>query len=272
MTIADLNFKEMRTQYSFESILQMLDIQNLKTGNDKISGPCPICNRNSFKITPSKALCNCFTAGCPAHGDVISLVAAVRGYEGPAGMRKAGEDIVAHFGAATAQRTAPTVTARNSSPQPRPEKVEARPPLDYLVFNQIVEGLGLTEEICQAWGAGYADRGGMKTRFAIPVRDRHGEYIRNNTGHVQYVGVAVNKEQSPYLHTVNGFDPSGIIFGADRVQAGELYLVSDPLQVLLAYQNGVENVVSFLGPITAQNLEQLASLMDEKKCDTIELH
>ena len=262
----------MRTKYSFESILEMLNIKNLKAGNDKISGPCPVCNRNSFKITPSKALCNCFTSGCTAHGDIISLVAAIKRYEGAAGMRQAAEDINAYFVGGNVPRTVPTATARNTSPQPRPEKVEARPPLDYLVFNQIVEGLGLSAETCQSWGAGYADRGGMKTRFAIPVWDRHGEYIRNNTGHVQYVGVAVNKEQSPYLHTVNGFDPSGIIFGADRVNAGELYLVSDPLQVLLAYQNGVENVVSFLGPITAQNLEQLASLMDEKKCDTIELH
>ena len=271
-TVADLNFKELRQQYSFESILLMLDITNLKASNDKISGPCPICNRNSFKITPSKGLCNCFTSGCSAHGDIIALVAAVKRYEGPAGMRKAAEDIVAHFGATSAPRTVLKITPHNSSPQPRPEKVEAMPPLGYLKFSQEAEGLGLTQESCNEWEAGYADRGGMRGRFAIPLKQKDGEYIRNATGHIQYVGVAVDKKQSPYLLTVNGFDPSGVIFGADRVRAGELYLVSDPLQVLLAYQNGVENVVSFLGPITAQNLEQLSSLMDEKKCDTIELH
>ena len=47
---------------------------------------------------------------------------------------------------------------------------------------------------------------------------------------------------------------------------GELYLVRDPLDVLKAFENGIENVVSFLTEgITAQQLEQLASFMDEKK-------
>lgn len=273
MSGSSLNFKAMRQQYSFESILQMLNINNLKATHDKLSGVCPVCKRNSFKVTPSKNLCNCFTPGCPAHGDQIGLVAAVKGYEGASGMRQAADDIVQHFGPAPgAQKRTVVITARNSSPEPRPEKAEAMPPLDYLKYSQEVEGLGLSQETCTAWEAGYADKGGMRGRFAIPLKAKDGGYIRNATGHIQYVGVAVAKEQSPYLHTVNSFDPSGVIFGADRVQSGELYLVADPLQVLLAYQNGVENVVSFLGPITAQNLEQLASLMDEKKCDTIELH
>ena len=68
-----------------------------------------------------------------------------------------------------------------------------------------------------------------------------------------------------------GFDPHSVIFGAHKVQAGELYLVRDPLQVLTAYEAGVENVVAFLTTITAQQLEQLASLMDEKKVETVEL-
>jgi len=55
------------------------------------------------------------------------------------------------------------------------------------------------------------------------------------------------------------------------VQAGELYLVREPLQVLTAHESGVENVVSFLAPITAQSLETLAALMDEKKVETVEL-
>jgi hypothetical protein len=42
--------------------------------------------------------------------------------------------------------------------------------------------------------------------------------------------------------------------------------------VLKAFENGIENVVSFFTDgITAQQLEQLASLMDEKKMDTLSL-
>jgi hypothetical protein len=58
---------------------------------------------------------------------------------------------------------------------------------------------------------------------------------------------------------------------ASRIQSGPLYLVRDPLQVLAAYENGVENIVSFLSDITAQSLVMLTSLMDTVGCETVEL-
>jgi hypothetical protein len=61
-----------------------------------------------------------------------------------------------------------------------------------------------------------------------------------------------------------------VIFGADRVKEGELYLVRDPLDVLTAYQSGVENVVAFLAPITAQQVEMSAALMDAAHCTAVE--
>jgi len=51
-----------------------------------------------------------------------------------------------------------------------------------------------------------------------------------------------------------------------------LYLTLDPLHVLTAFENGVENVVSFLTEsISAEQLQVLAALMDEKGCTTVEL-
>jgi DNA primase len=48
--------------------------------------------------------------------------------------------------------------------------------------------------------------------------------------------------------------------------------VRDPLDVLLAHQNGIENVVAFLTEtMSAQQLEMLSGLMDEARCDTVEL-
>jgi hypothetical protein len=86
-----------------------------------------------------------------------------------------------------------------------------------------------------------------------------------------YVGIAMSEETSPRLHFPNGFDPHSVIFGADRVKERELYLVRDPLDVLTPYQSGVENVVAFLAPITAQQVEMLAALMDSAHCETAEL-
>ena len=50
------------------------------------------------------------------------------------------------------------------------------------------------------------------------------------------------------------------------------YLTRDPLEVLTAYENGVENVVSFLtDTIQPLQLEMLASLMDQRGCYSVEL-
>ncbi|MEQ1522498.1 MAG: hypothetical protein ABL936_14605 [Aestuariivirga sp.] len=80
------------------------------------------------------------------------------------------------------------------------------------------------------------------------------------------------KDESQTLIFPNGFQPGKVIFGSHLARAGLLYLVRDPLQVLTAFESGVENVVAFLTDgISAQQLEMLASLMDERHCETVEL-
>jgi hypothetical protein len=54
------------------------------------------------------------------------------------------------------------------------------------------------------------------------------------------------KNESPMLLFRSGFDPHSMIFNPHRVAEGELYLVSDPLDVLKAFEKGIGNVVSFL--------------------------
>src|SRR5271170_4751876 len=101
-------------------------------------------------------------------------------------------------------------------------------------------------------------------RFVIPVHDTAGILLA-------YCGRAV-KDESPLLLFPNGFDPRVAIFNANRVIEGDLYLVRDPLQVLTAYESGIENVVAFLTEnVTALQLEQLAALMDERKCEHLEV-
>ena len=70
----------------------------------------------------------------------------------------------------------------------------------------------------------------------------------------------------------SGFKPEEHIFNAHRAMEGDLDLTRDPLEVLLAYENGVENVVSFLtDTIQPLQLEMLASLMDQRGCYSVEL-
>ena len=50
------------------------------------------------------------------------------------------------------------------------------------------------------------------------------------------------------------------------------HVVRDPLQVLTAHESGIDNVVAFLTEnVMALQLEQLAALMDERKCEHMEM-
>jgi hypothetical protein len=145
--------------------------------------------------------------------------------------------------------------------------IQAANPLTYLEpAHEAVQALGISQATCEAFQAGYAPRGVLRGRLAVPVRNKAGELVA-------YAGIAVTKEQSPAL-LFHNFDPHGVIFNADRVaEGGDLFVCRDPLAVLLAVENGIpaETVVSFLAPITAQSLEVLAALMDEKRIETLEL-
>ncbi len=69
-----------------------------------------------------------------------------------------------------------------------------------------------------------------------------------------------------------GFKPEEHIFNTHQAMEGDLYLTRDPLEVLLAYENGVENAVSFLADtIQPLQLEMLAFLMDQRGCYSVEL-
>ena len=73
----------------------------------------------------------------------------------------------------------------------------------------------------EAFGAGYAPKGIMRGRLAIPIHDRDGKLLA-------YCGRTV-KDESPTLTFPNGFDPAAVIFNAHRIGGGELTLVRDPL-------------------------------------------
>jgi DNA primase len=257
-----VDFAELKAKVSITDVLGMLDVdlQRFKTHGDQLRGTCPIHdgdNPRGFVITPAKGLWFCFS-GCGG-GDIIALVAKMRQLA-----TKDAADWIAQGGTVT--RTVPaTVTGNSSGTVPQNEK-GALKPLDYLLpEHEHVQALGVSPETAAAWQSGYAPKGIMRGRYAVPLRTKDGNLVA-------YVGIAVANEQSPHLHFPNGFDPQSIIFGADRVAHGGLTLVRDPLQAIIAAQSGIESVIAFLTPtISAQQLEQLASLMDEKRCDCVEL-
>jgi hypothetical protein len=252
-----IDFAELKQRISIDRAAEMLGLQ-LKKAGAQLRGPCPICKDGgdrALAITPAKGLYYCF-GKCRKGGDAISLAAGARGCT----LREAAEFLAEKSGMAKVA----TNSSRDSSPQPQTGEGKLKP-LDYLKSeHEVVQALGVSPDTCAYFGAGFAPKGIMRGRFAIPVHDCAGVLLA-------YCGRAV-KDESPTLLFPNGFDPSAVIFNAHKITEGDLFLVRDPLQALTAYENGIENVVAFLTDgITAQQLEQLASLMDERTCERVEI-
>ena len=259
-----VDFKQLKSNVTIDQAVKMLGLE-LKPHGQQLRGRCPIHKGTSdreFVVTPAKGLFYCF--GPCGGGDLITLVAKVKGVP----TKEAASLIAEHFGAGSSTVPGNRTVSGNTSPQPSSRQETAARGLQPLAYlepaHDLVQALGVSPETVESFDAGYAPKGIMRGRLAIPIHDRGAKLLA-------YCGRTVRNE-SPTLIFPNGFDPAGVIFNAHRVTAGELTLVRDPLQVLMAFESGIDNVVAFLTEaITAQQLEMLAALMDEKKCETVEL-
>lgn len=252
-----IDFQELKRQVSIEKAAEFLRLSTAPAGNHQIRAACPACKTGGDRaivITPRKGLFYCFSAAIG--GDAIKLVAHVLGID----IKDAAQKLAGTV--ATVPTVENSTVSKVNATVPQGEKAALKP-LDYLqADHELITSFGLSPETCQTWGAGYAPKGIMRGRFAIPIHDRQGVLLA-------YCGHTLRNE-SPRLIFPNGFDPRGVIFGADRIEEGPLYLVKEPIDVLVAFENAITNVVCFLTEVSAQSLETLASLMDERKCPTVE--
>ena len=255
-----VDFAELKARVPIQDALKWLGIELKVSPNGQLRGCCPIHdggNPREFVVTPSKGLYFCF-AGCGG-GDIIKLVASYR----KIGSKEAAAEIATHLGKGTVA-AAGNSTVPGKGTVPQNEKAGFNP-LTYLeATHEAVQALGVSADTCSHFGAGYAPKGILRGRMALPIHSKEGLLLA-------YCGRTV-KGESPTLTFPTGYQPADVIFNAHRVVEGELYLVRDPLQVLTAHESGIENVVSFLTEaISAQQLEMLASLLDEKRCDSVVL-
>ena len=255
-----VDFAALKQRISIIDAVAKLGLALVETG-DQMRGPCPACNsggKRALVVTPAKQAFYCF--GAHSGGDVIALVSHIKSI----GMKEA-----ALFLSDEDERPA---NAEASTPPPE-ERVKGREgtsrllkPLTYLEpDHDLVRALGIEPETCIAFGAGYAPKGIMRGRLAIPIHDwRTGDLIA-------YCGQTVRAE-TPSLTFPNGFDVEASIFNGHRIEEGECMLMRDPLEVMLAQQNGIDNGICFLTEsVSAAQLQVLAALMDEKAITTIEL-
>jgi DNA primase len=257
-----IDFTELKQNVSIERACELLGIRLKKTGA-QLRGPCPICKDGgdrAFVVTPAKGLYYCF-GKCRKGGDAITLAAQVQNCT----LREAAEFLASKAGLSPGGQRGDNSSHDSPQPQPR-EKRQGFDPEAYVKTldpaHEALAPLGIDPQTYRQWKAGYAGSGVNRGRLALPVTTKDGTIIG-------FIGRTL-KDESPTLTFPNGLAPQEYIFGIDRVAAGALTLVRDPIDVLRAFEAGCENVVCFLTEeVTAQQLEGLASLMDERKCETV---
>ncbi|WP_133122930.1 CHC2 zinc finger domain-containing protein [Zhengella mangrovi] len=264
-----VDFAALKQRVRIEGVLPDLGLE-MKQSGGQWRGPCPACRSGgprALVVTPAKSAFYCF--GGRTGGDVIALVSHIRGLS----MKAAAEDLSRRTGEGSGSQDENGGNAGGLTvPRERTkEAVRSLQPLTYLeVEHEAVQALGLSPQTCTDFGAGYAPKGIMRGRLTIPVHDRSGTLVA-------YCGQTV-KAESPALIFPNGFKPWDIIFNAHALEAlpsgeeGELFLARDPLEVMLAAENGITNVVSFLtDSIRPEQLEMLSGLMDTLGCEHLHM-
>ena len=256
-----IDFTELKQRVGIEQACEMLGM-NLKKAGAQLRGPCPICKEGgdrAFVVTPAKGLFYCF-GKCRKGGDAITLAAEVQ----KSSLREAAEFLAAKAGLIPQDKRGDNSV--HDSPQPSKEKRPGFDPEAYAKTldpaDEALSPFGIDSETYRQWKAGYAGSGVNRGKLALPVTTKDGAIAG-------FFGRTL-KDESPVLTFPNGLSPHEFIFGIDRVTSGPLTLVRDTLDVLKASQAGCENVVCFLTQdITGIQLECLAALMDERKCDTL---
>ena len=256
-----IDFQQLKQEIKIEDAMPLLGLQ-VSQFSDQMRMPCPACKSGGDRalvITKSKGAFYCFAKG--EGGDVIGLIAHLKGIS----MKDAANVLAESFNKKPEpQPTAPVETVPSNS-SPKKEKAGLNP-LTYLLHEHLsVQALGVSPETALAFGAGYAPKGIMRGRLAIPIHDAAGVLIA-------YCGQTVSGE-SPALIFPNGFQPCEFIFNAHKVQDGLLTLVNGPLEVLKVADAGIKNAISLLTEtVSLSQLRILAALMESKKCDALDTH
>lgn len=266
MTSQAVDFQQIKQAAPVERVILYLGL-TLKQHGDTWRSSCHLCKANdqrAFVITTSKRLFHCFK--CKEGGDMLKLVALSKGVS----VRDAAINLAGFCGVelvpAGTGKLVPGTGSGTVPPSPERKGFDAeRYAAGLDPAHAALEPIGVSPETYRMWKAGYSLSGVNRGRLALPVCARDGTVIA-------YCGRALNDQLQPALIFPNGVTPSEHIFGADRVRDGELVLVRDPLDVLKAHENGIENVVSFFTEgISSAQLQYLSTLMDEAHIETLSL-
>jgi DNA primase len=162
-----LNFEEIKAANPIGEVAEKLGL-NLNKSGASLRGKCPVCESSGDRnlvITPDKNVFFCFTLG--KGGDQLQLVSHVKGL----GVKEA-----AAWLSGPPKQDNPSKGNRSKEKDNGGEPSDGFKPLDYLVADhEAVIALGFEPGDADRLGIGYAPRGILRGKVAIPVRLANGK-------------------------------------------------------------------------------------------------
>ena len=257
-----LDFKAIKESVPIQQVLEMLDIKHLTPHGEGLRGQCPLCqvtNPRGFVVTRAKNAWYCFSE--KKGGDIIELVAR----HARITQKEAAGRIASHF-----KLNGATQVPDAASSQHEPAAQRKPDGFDPLAYQQTLQAdhdalgeLGVSPDTIRQLGGGYASKGVLRGRLALPICIREGTIKA-------FFGLTLKGETSELLFPKDFVVP--YFFNTQNVKEGTLTLVQDVPALLHAMEHGIDNILCTLRPITPDTLTCLYALMTEKKCTELEFY
>jgi DNA primase len=292
MPARKIDFAALRAKLSFEKILEYYKFEPVSKNGDQWQGYCLLPTHGgslfqqkqrspSFSANVGRGIYHCF--GCNQKGNVLEFVIRMEGFETEVGeqFRKGAlraQDIFLNGGIesrpeprapTTKQKTEPIDTPSPTREGELLEVVNAR--LDFVLQNldalhpYLLER-GFRLDTIRHFGLGFAQRGLMKDRVAIPIKNPAGELVG-------YAGrtvddASIDEDYPKYLYPSDRerdgqryvFRTSELLYHPDElrgVRSKHLFLVSGFPSVWWLWQNGIKAVAATMGPTLSERQAEL---------------
>jgi len=287
-----IDFKKLRERLDFRAVLRHYGVELKPKGRDQLSGFCPLPGHNgqrrspSFGVNLARRIFHCF--GCQRGGNALEFCCLMEG-KSPANrhdLREVAATVQDRFGLGDSDRPPAREGDRSARPRspshPRPsppppesddtanerttERVSTRPativnaPLDFELkgldpHHPYLRERGFSDATIAHFGLGFCNRGLMRGRVVIPLKNSEGKRIgyAGRFTRDDQVCEAVPKYLFPGDRERNGavlsFRKSVFLYNGHAIEAPvrDLYVVEGFASVWWLHQCGFHDSVALMG-------------------------
>jgi len=224
-----INFQEVKTQGDFMAVLAHFDITGKQNG-DEVRINCPFHDDKnpSCGVNIAENKFNCFS--CQEHGNILDFATLLNGGDpqDPKDLRNGAKLVMDICGISTPRKQKATRKPRTQAKKPKP-KAESKKndsvdsegvcnkPLAFQLKlepeHEFFDHQGICPEQVEQFGLGYASRGSMNERIAIPIHNETGELVAYAG---RWASDEIPEDTDKYKFP-NGFKKSLVLYNLNRI-------------------------------------------------------